>query len=67
MKRISCLQVMFVLNWVKQTLISLNLQGDGTGNGLSNIKVTFSEGLQLQISVPYQSKVSLQVWSLKFI
>ena len=35
----SCLQVIFVLIWMKQTLIWLNLQRDGTGNKLSNIKV----------------------------
>ena len=45
---------------MKQTLIWFNLQRDGTGNGLSNIKDTFAESLQLQISVLYQSKVSLQ-------
>ena len=43
---------------MKQTLIWLNLQKDGIGNGLSNIKNTFAEGLQLQISVLYQSKVA---------
>ena len=40
---------------MKQALIWLNLQGDGTGNGLSNIKDTFAESLQLQMSVLHQS------------
>ena len=44
-----------MLIWMKQTLIWFNLQKDGTGNGLSNIKDTLSESLQLQISVLYQS------------
>ena len=55
MKGISYLQVIFVLIWMKQTLIRLNLQRDGTGNELSNIKDTFAESLQLQISVLHQS------------
>ena len=41
----------FVLIWMKQSLIWLNLQRDGTRNGLSNIKETFEENLQLQMSV----------------
>ena len=45
----------FVLIWMKQTLIWFNLQRDGTGNGLSNIKDTFVESLQLQMSVLHQS------------
>ena len=40
---------------MKQTLIWFNLQRDGTGNGLSNIKETFAESLQLQMSVLHQS------------
>ena len=44
----------FVLIWMKQTLIWFNLQRDGTKNGLSNIKETFSESLQLQMSVLHQ-------------
>ena len=40
---------------MKQTLIWLNLQRDGTGNGLSNIKDTFSERLQLEILVLHKS------------
>ena len=44
-----------MLIWIKQTQIWFNLQRDGTGNGLSNIKDTFSESLQLQISVLHQS------------
>ena len=37
---------------MKQTLIWLNLQRDGSRNGLSNIKETFAQSLQLQMSVP---------------
>ena len=44
----------FVLIWMKQTLIQFNLQRDGTRNGLPNIKETFSESLQLQMSVLHQ-------------
>ena len=44
----------FALIWMKQTLIWFNLQRDGTRNGLSNIKETFAESLQLQMSVLYQ-------------
>ena len=40
---------------MKQTLICFNLQRAGTGNGLSNIKDTFAEGFQLQVSVLHQS------------
>ena len=39
LKRMSCLQVIFVLIWMKQTLIWFNLQRDGTGNGLSNLSL----------------------------
>ena len=35
---------------MKQTLTWFNLQSDGTRNGLSNIKETFAESLQLQMS-----------------
>ena len=45
----------FLLIWMKQTLIWFNLQRDGTENGLSNIKDTFAESLQLQMSVLHQS------------
>ena len=55
LKIIGCLQVILVLIWMKQTLICFNLQRDGTGNGLSNIKDAFAESLQLQISVLHQS------------
>ena len=44
----------FMLIWMKQTLISFNLQRDGTRNGLSNIKETFLESLLLQLSVLHQ-------------
>ena len=39
---------------MKQTLIWFNLQRDGTRKGLSNIKETFAESLQLQMSVLHQ-------------
>ena len=45
----------FLPIWMKQMLIWLNSQGNGTGNGLSNIKDTFAESLQLQMSVLHQS------------
>ena len=54
LKGISCLQVIFVLIWIKQTLIWFSLQ-TGNENGLSNIKDTFVESLQLQMSVLHQS------------
>ena len=44
-----------MLIWIKQTLIWFSLQRDGTENGLSNIKDTFAESLQLQMSVLPQS------------
>ena len=44
----------FVPIWMKQTLIWFNLQRNGTRNGLSNIKETFAEILQLQMSVLHQ-------------
>ena len=44
----------FLLIWMKQTLIWSNLQRDGTRNGSSNIKETFTESLQLQMSVLHQ-------------
>ena len=40
---------------MKQTLTWFNLQRDENGNGLSNIKDTFTENLQLEMSVPHQS------------
>ena len=55
LKGISSLQVIFVLTCTKQTLIMFNLQRDGTGNKLFNIKDTFAESLQPQISVLHQS------------
>ena len=36
---------------MKQRVIWFNLQRDGTRNGLSNIKETFAENLQLKMSV----------------
>ena len=44
----------FALIWMKQTLIWFNLRRDGTRNRLSNIKETFAESLQLQMSVLHQ-------------
>ena len=55
LKGISCLQVIFVLTWMKQTLIWFNLQRDGTGDGLYNIKDTFAERLPLQMSVLHRN------------
>ena len=43
-----------MLIWMEQTLIWLNLQRDVTGNGLTNIKDTSAERLQLQMSVLHQ-------------
>ena len=40
---------------MKQTLIWFNIQRDGTGNGLPNIKDMFAERLQLQMSALHQS------------
>ena len=54
LKGISSFAGDFVLIWMKQRLIWFNLQRDGTRNGLSNIKETFSESLQLQMSVLHQ-------------
>ena len=39
---------------MKQTLICFSLQRDGTRNVLFNIKETFAESLQLQMSVLHQ-------------
>ena len=40
---------------MKQTLAWFNLQRHGTRNGLTNIKDTFAESLQLRMSVLHQS------------
>ena len=40
---------------MKQSLIWFNVQRVGTGNGLPNIKETFSESLQLRMSVLHHS------------
>ena len=45
----------FILIRMKQTLIWFNLQRNGARNGLSNIKDTFAETLQLQMLVLHQS------------
>ena len=67
LKGISTFAGDFVPIWMKQRLIWFNLQRDETRNGLSNIKETFAENLQLQISVLHQSMRIFQGWSLKFI
>ena len=54
LKGISSFAYDFVLIWMKQRLIWFNLQRNGTRNGLSNIKKTFAESLQLQMSVLHQ-------------
>ena len=48
---------------MKQRLIWFNLQRDGTRNGLSNIKETFAENLQQQMSVLHQSMSIFQGWA----
>ena len=53
--------------WMKQRLKWFNLQRDGARNIFSNIKETFAENLQLQMSVLHQSMSIFQGWSLKFI
>ena len=55
LKRISYLQVIFMLFWIKWTLVCFILQRNGTANGLSNIKDTFAESFQRQLSVLHQS------------
>ena len=45
---------------MKQTLMWFNLQRCATGNGVSNIKNTFAESLQLQISVLHPSICIIQ-------
>ena len=45
LKKISCLQVIFVLIWMKQTMIWFNFQRDGTVYGLPNTNDTFPERL----------------------
>ena len=66
LKGISCLRVIFMLIWIKQTLLWFNLQRDGTGNGFPNIKDTFAESLQPQMSVLHQSKTIFQSSSLVY-
>ena len=44
----------FVLIWMKQTLIWFSLPRGRTRDGLSNIKETFAESLQLQMSLLHQ-------------
>ena len=54
-----------MLIWIKQRLIWFTLQRDGTRNGLSNIKETSAENLQLKISVLYTKVWAF--WPLKLI
>ena len=65
LKGINCLQVIFVLIWIKQSLIWFNLQRDGTENGLSTITDTFTESLQPQMPVLHQSMSIL--WSSRLV
>ena len=60
LKGITYLQVIFMLFWIKQVLTCFKLQRNRTGNGLSNIKDTFAESLQLQTSVLHQSMYILK-------
>ena len=59
LKGISSLSGEFVLIWMKQRLIWFNIQRDGTRNGLSNIKETFAENLQLKISSSLRQSMSI--------
>ena len=54
-------------NLDEQMLIWFSLQRDGIGNGVSNIKDTFSESLQLQMSVLHQKHIHVQGWPLNFV
>ena len=65
MKGISSFAGDFVLFWMKQWLIWFNLKRDGTRNELPNMKETFAENLQLQMSVLHQIMSIFQGWSLK--
>ena len=46
-------------------LIWLNLQRDATGKGFSNIKDTFAESLQLQMSVLHENLQSSKIYLSK--
>ena len=50
---------------MKIMLIWLNLQRDATGKGFSNIKDTFAESLQLQMSVLHESLQSSNIYLSK--
>ena len=50
----------FVLIWMKQRLIWLNLQRYGTRNGLSNIKESFTDNWQLKMSVLWLGKTNVK-------
>ena len=60
LKGISCLEVIFVLIWMRQTLIWFNLQRNGIGNGLPNINDAIAESFQLEMSVLHQIMSILQ-------
>ena len=51
---------------MKRRLVWFNLQIDGTRNGLSDIKETFAESLQLQMSVLHQRMSNFQSSMLVF-
>ena len=60
LKGIRCLEVIFVLIWMRQTLIWFNLQRNGIGNGLPNINDAIAESFQLEMSVLHQIMSILQ-------
>ena len=66
------LHVIFMLFWMKYTLIWFSLWRNGTENGLSNSKDTFAESFQLQISVLHYTwrytclKILLQIMGFSF-
>ena len=54
-KGITYFQVIFMLFWTKWKLVCCNLPRNGTENGFYNIKDTFAENFNLQLSVLHQS------------
>ena len=54
-KGITYFQVIFMLFWTKGKLVCCNLLRNGTENGFYNIKDTFAENFNLQLSVLHQS------------
>ena len=51
LKGVGCLEVFFVLIWMKQPLIWFNLQRFGTGNGFSKVSLHFKAGLSSSYEV----------------